>query len=232
MRVPDLIDYQDEAYARRYAEVVKRVVAAEAKAVPGQSGLSEAAARYLYKLMAWDEFEVARLHAGSAFLASLDALQTRLHGQVQPRSAAHLKRDPVSGDLQKEAYGAWMLGAFRWMTRFKGPAWRRARHLWQDRGAQSRAPVDRDYVKLLDDICARLDTANHGAAIALASVPRTRSAAMATSGKERAAGEGGAEQAARGLLLPAAGGGRGAAEHGRGEGLGRQRGQQGRRRRS
>ena len=43
VRVPDLIDYQDEAYARRYAEVVKRVVAAEAKAVPGQSGLAEAA---------------------------------------------------------------------------------------------------------------------------------------------------------------------------------------------
>ncbi len=36
VRVPDLIDYQDEAYARRYADVVKRVVAAEQKAVPGK----------------------------------------------------------------------------------------------------------------------------------------------------------------------------------------------------
>ena len=32
VRVPDLIAYQDEAYAKRYAEVVKRVVAAEQKA--------------------------------------------------------------------------------------------------------------------------------------------------------------------------------------------------------
>ena len=42
------IDYQDEAYAKRYAEVIKRVVAAEQKVLPG-SQLSEAAARYLYK---------------------------------------------------------------------------------------------------------------------------------------------------------------------------------------
>ena len=45
--------YQDEAYAKRYVDLIKRVVAAEAKAVPGQSGLSEAAARYLYMLMAY-----------------------------------------------------------------------------------------------------------------------------------------------------------------------------------
>jgi indolepyruvate ferredoxin oxidoreductase len=63
VRVPDLIDYQDEAYAKRYADVIKRVAAAESKAVPGQSGLAGAAARYLYKLMAYkDEYEVARLH--------------------------------------------------------------------------------------------------------------------------------------------------------------------------
>jgi indolepyruvate ferredoxin oxidoreductase len=38
--VPDLIAYQDEAYARRYAEVIKRVVAAEQHASP-DSQLSE-----------------------------------------------------------------------------------------------------------------------------------------------------------------------------------------------
>ena len=36
VRVPDLIDYQDEAYAKRYAEVVKRVVAAGAEGRAGQ----------------------------------------------------------------------------------------------------------------------------------------------------------------------------------------------------
>jgi indolepyruvate ferredoxin oxidoreductase len=75
VRVPDLIDYQDAAYAKRYAYVVKRVIAAEAKAVPGETGLGEASARYLYKLMAYkDEYEVARLHTVPAFLARLDAM--------------------------------------------------------------------------------------------------------------------------------------------------------------
>ena len=173
VRVPDLIDYQDEAYARRYAEVVKRVVAAEAKAVPGQSGLSEAAARYLYKLMAYkDEFEVARLHADPAFLASLDARFK--HGYTVKYNLAPpliSKRDPVSGDLQKKAYGPWMLGAFKWMTRFKGLRGGALDIFGKTEERSHERQLIEDYVKLLDDICARLDTANHGAAIALASVP-------------------------------------------------------------
>src|SRR5262249_7252631 len=69
VRVPDLIDYQNEAYAKRYADVVKRVVAAEQRAVPGKSAFAEAVARYLYKLMAYkDEYEVARLHSDPEFL--------------------------------------------------------------------------------------------------------------------------------------------------------------------
>ena len=113
MRVPDLIDYQDEAYAKRYADVVKRVVAAEQKAVPGKSGLAEAAARYLYKLMAYkDEFEVARLHTDPAFLAKLDA-QFK-HGYTVKYNLAPptiSKRDPVTGELLKRQFGPWMLHA-------------------------------------------------------------------------------------------------------------------------
>ncbi|NKY51550.1 indolepyruvate ferredoxin oxidoreductase family protein [Nocardia vermiculata] len=62
IRVPDLIAYQNEAYADRYVRYVRWVHRAEAAAVPGQSALTEAVARYLYKLMAYkDEYEVARL---------------------------------------------------------------------------------------------------------------------------------------------------------------------------
>src|SRR5262249_42339478 len=122
VRVPDLIDYQDEAYAKRYAEVVKRVAAAEQKAVPGQSALAEAAARYLYKLMAYkDEYEVARLHADPAFLAQLDAMFK--HGYTVKYNLAPptiSKRDPITGELQKRQFGGWMLSAFRMLAKFKG----------------------------------------------------------------------------------------------------------------
>ena len=61
IRVPDLAEYQDEQYARRYREFVDRVARREQELGLG-SELAEAVARYLYKLMAYkDEYEVARL---------------------------------------------------------------------------------------------------------------------------------------------------------------------------
>ena len=61
-RSEDLTAYQDDAYARRYLDVVERVRAAEQDKTPGSTALTETVARYLYKLMAYkDEYEVARL---------------------------------------------------------------------------------------------------------------------------------------------------------------------------
>ena len=71
IRVADLIDYQDAAYAKRYVAKVAQVRAAEA-AVGSETGLSEAVARYLFKLMAYkDEYEVARLHRSKEFKDSV-----------------------------------------------------------------------------------------------------------------------------------------------------------------
>jgi indolepyruvate ferredoxin oxidoreductase len=62
VRIPELILYQNTAYARRYVDFLRKVVAAEERRVPGQTQLSAAVARYLFKLMAYkDEYEVARL---------------------------------------------------------------------------------------------------------------------------------------------------------------------------
>ncbi|MCY3976640.1 MAG: indolepyruvate ferredoxin oxidoreductase family protein [Chloroflexi bacterium] len=62
VRAPELIAYQNESYARRYLDDVKRVLAADQALSPDTTDLSEAFARYLFKLMAYkDEYEVARL---------------------------------------------------------------------------------------------------------------------------------------------------------------------------
>jgi indolepyruvate ferredoxin oxidoreductase len=72
IRVPELIAYQDAVYAADYVELVARVVAAERAAVPGETRLGEAVARYLFKLMAYkDEYEVARLHLRHRLAAEL-----------------------------------------------------------------------------------------------------------------------------------------------------------------
>jgi indolepyruvate ferredoxin oxidoreductase len=74
VRVPELIAYQDAAYARRYAEFVARVRTVEQAAVPGETRVGEAVARWLFKLMAYkDEYEVARLHLASKLAARLAA---------------------------------------------------------------------------------------------------------------------------------------------------------------
>jgi indolepyruvate ferredoxin oxidoreductase len=171
--VPDLIAYQDEAYARRYADVVKRVVAAEQKAVPGEGGLAEAAARYLYKLMAYkDEFEVARLHTDPAFLAKLDA-QFK-HGYTVKYNLAPpmiSKRDPVTGELQKRQFGPWMMTAFKMLAKFKGLRGGALDMFGKTEERRHERQMIEDYIRQLEEIAAKLDAANHAAAVQLASVP-------------------------------------------------------------
>jgi indolepyruvate ferredoxin oxidoreductase len=68
VRVQELIAYQDEAYARRYADFVARVAAARL----GDDAFVSAVAKSLHKLMAYkDEYEVARLHLDSAAQAAI-----------------------------------------------------------------------------------------------------------------------------------------------------------------
>jgi indolepyruvate ferredoxin oxidoreductase len=173
VRVPDLIDYQDAAYAKRYADVVKRVVLAEQKVAPGQTVLSEAAARYVYKLMAYkDEFEVARLHADPAFLAQLDAQFE--HGySVKYNLAPPMlsQRDPATGELTKQQYGSWMGTAFKWLTKFKGLRGGVLDIFGKTDERRHERQLIEDYIALLDQIASGLNAANFDAAVALASVP-------------------------------------------------------------
>jgi indolepyruvate ferredoxin oxidoreductase len=61
-RVGELTRYQDAGYAGQYRAFVDEIRRAENQAAPESSQLTEAAARNLYKLMAYkDEYEVARL---------------------------------------------------------------------------------------------------------------------------------------------------------------------------
>src|SRR5207245_5881090 len=70
-RADFLTGYQDRAYAERYRKLVERVRSVEAQKIGASEGkfpLTEAVARYYFKLMAYkDEYEVARLYTDPGF---------------------------------------------------------------------------------------------------------------------------------------------------------------------
>ena len=120
-RVNYLTAYQNAAYAEPYRALVERVQAAEAALGAGEAlPLSEAVARYLFKLMAYkDEYEVARLHSDAGFAAQV---QAQFEGDFTVRY--HLapplfaKRNE-KGELQKQPFGAWMGTAMRALAQLK-----------------------------------------------------------------------------------------------------------------
>ncbi|MGH8750748.1 MAG: DUF6537 domain-containing protein, partial [Burkholderiales bacterium] len=173
IRVPDLIGYQNPAYARRYADAVKRVVQAERQKTPGLNGLSEAAARYLYKLMAYkDEYEVARLQCDAEFLAQLER-QFKPGYKVRYHLAPPLlsRRDPVTGELQKRQYGPWVLTVFKLLAKLKFLRGGALDIFGSTAERRHERQMIEDYVTMLDEICANLSFANHDIAVQLASIP-------------------------------------------------------------
>jgi indolepyruvate ferredoxin oxidoreductase len=118
IRVPELIDYQDERYAGGYVDFVARVRRAEQAAMPGESRLSEAVARYLFKLMAYkDEYEVARLHLKADLARSL---AQEYPGGVEVQYHLHPPLLRALGLTRKLKLGTWFDGAFRALRGLKG----------------------------------------------------------------------------------------------------------------
>ena len=118
-RVEFLTDYQNAAYAQQYTAFVDKVRTAEAPLASTQ--LTEAVARYLFKLMAYkDEYEVARLHTDRKFLDKIAAQfegDYKLNYHLAPPAIAK-KND--KGELVKQPFGPWMLTAFGVLAKLKG----------------------------------------------------------------------------------------------------------------
>ncbi len=120
-RVTFLTDYQNAAYAENYQGFVQRVRSVDASLGHKNLALTEAVARYLFKLMAYkDEYEVARLHSHPDFNARIATLfegDFKIHYHLAPPLLA---KKNARGELQKRPYGPAMLLTFKLLARLKG----------------------------------------------------------------------------------------------------------------
>ncbi len=158
-RMAYLRDYQSEAYAQRYRQVVMRV--REAEAPLGSSRMSLAVARQLFRLMAYkDEYEVARLLTSSSFKAQIAQQFEGDWRMVMHLAPPVLGAAGVGGERPvKRAFGP------LWQWALRGLAYGRIlRGTWLDPMGHSRdRREDRallaQYLGLIDHMLPALDAA-------------------------------------------------------------------------
>jgi indolepyruvate ferredoxin oxidoreductase len=172
-RVDFLTDYQDQAYAQRYLDFVDEVRARE-RAVADNSKLplTNAVARYLFKLMAYkDEYEVARLYISGDFMKRVDEqFEGDYTIKIHLAPPLFAKRN-AKGELIKREYGPWMMRAFRVLAAMKG-----LRGTWLD--PFGRTTERREERRLIDEyqltvrhLLAGLTSNNVDVAVQVANVP-------------------------------------------------------------
>jgi indolepyruvate ferredoxin oxidoreductase len=173
-RVAFLTAYQNARYAARYRRWVEKIEVAETTKAPGQSALSEAVARYLFKLMAYkDEYEVARLYTDTSFVervrSTFDGDNLRLEFLLAPPMFA--RRDPLTGEPKKMSFGPWMLKAFTGLAKLKFLRGTPFDPFGYTTERKMERQLISDYEKLLGEIIGQLTPDNHRIAVALATIP-------------------------------------------------------------
>ncbi|HET9015714.1 MAG TPA: indolepyruvate ferredoxin oxidoreductase family protein [Thermomicrobiaceae bacterium] len=169
VRVPDLIAYQSAGYARRYVDFVRRVAEVEQARTPGQTGITEAVARFLYKLMAYkDEYEVARLHLDPALDASLKEQFGRdaaIAWHLQPPTLERFAR------LKKTKFGGWFRPGLQTLRAMKGLRGTPLDIFGYTEIRRLERELITEYRELVETALPKLTPANHATVVAIAGLP-------------------------------------------------------------
>ena len=169
-----LTQYQSASYAQRYRGFVEQVRASERRVVGDTPSLqlTEAVARYLFKLMAYkDEYEVARLHSDSAFksrIANMFEGDYQIKYHLAPPLLA--KRDD-RGHLIKQPFGSWVGMIFPILAKFRflrGTFFDPFGHTEERR--TERALIEQ-YCATITSLCSSLDINNLSLAAEIAHIP-------------------------------------------------------------
>ena len=167
-----LIEYQNEAYAKSYAAIVQKLQAKEMMLTDHQYPLTRAAAKYLYKLMAYkDEYEVARLYSSVEFKKRIaDNFSGNFKIKLNLAPPLFSTKDE-NGHLIKSEYGEWALKLMpflAWLKFLRGTPFDIFGKTNERR--QERQLII-DYVSLLEKATTELTKENHGKWISIAKVP-------------------------------------------------------------
>ena len=171
-RVAFLTGYQNAKYARRYSAFVAKVRAVEASKAPGSTDLSEAVARYFFKLMAYkDEYEVARLYTSGEFRRRVEQQFEGDYTLKFHLAPPLLAKKNAQGQLVKREYGSWVFTAFRVMVKLRGLRGTPLDVFGYSAERRGERRLIADYEKTIAGLFDRLDAGNVDLAAAIASIP-------------------------------------------------------------
>lgn len=168
IRVPELIAYQNAAYAVQYVDFVRGVREAESQ-VSDSTDLSEAVARYLFKLMAYkDEYEVARLSLRPEFQ---QALKDQFGSGAKVAYKLHPPILKAMGLKKKISLGKWFDAGFWLLTRFKFLRGTRFDIFGYDRVRRVERQLIGEYRALIEHELVHLSADSYHRAVELAQLP-------------------------------------------------------------
>jgi indolepyruvate ferredoxin oxidoreductase len=172
LRAKFLTEYQNAAYATDYGSFVRKVRNVEAQQTPGESELSEAVARYLFKLMAIkDEYEVARLYTSGDFQQRIrDTFDGDFKIKFNLAPPLLSKRDS-EGHLIKTEYGPWVFTAFKLLAKLKGLRGGAFDIFGRTAERRMERQLIVDYRASIDELLAGLNPGNHALAVEIARLP-------------------------------------------------------------
>jgi indolepyruvate ferredoxin oxidoreductase len=174
LRVADLTDYQNAAYAARYRALVDRVYARERQLGDGSTELTEAVARYYYKLMAYkDEYEVARLMLDPEFWRGVDRQfegKVKIEFNLAPQ--IFNPRDPLTHRAKKRTIGG-RTGrtSLKVLVRLRRLRGTRLDLFGRTAHRRAERALIAEYEETIDELMAALTVDNHELATEIAQFP-------------------------------------------------------------
>jgi len=170
VRVPELIAYQDEGLARRYAGEVMAVAEQERRrGAPGETAVAESFAVGLHKLLAYkDEYEVARLHLDAVEAAKREAVfgdGAKVYVMLHPPVLRAL------GLKRKLKFGRWAFPALRGLAGMKGLRGKRIDVFGMPKVRRVERALPDEYRALVQRSLERLTPVTHAKVAEIAGLP-------------------------------------------------------------